>query len=80
MGEAPRISSVSRQLAYQWRNNALGLCALCPQPLYLTSVSLCRYHLLAARAHSRRVQGNQRWRAGGVGRPPVESRRCVTKL
>jgi len=47
---APGRAHLAAALRYQQRNNAKGLCAVCPQPLDRNSVRFCTKHLAAARA------------------------------
>jgi hypothetical protein len=46
----PGAAHLAAALRYQQRNNAKGLCAICPQPLDRNSVRFCTRHLEMARA------------------------------
>jgi hypothetical protein len=48
----PGAAHIAAALRYQQRNNAEGLCAICPEPLDRNSVRLCTKHLAVARARA----------------------------
>lgn len=62
----------SRQLRWQWKKKAQGLCRICGRPA-VTPSGLCQEHLEDIRVLNRVLRGCKPWKPGGPGRPPFKS-------
>lgn len=62
---------ISRQIAYQQRHLAEGLCYKCTEPLAAGSKNSCQKHLVEERERKRKKLGLQPWQEGRRGRKPL---------
>lgn len=64
----------SPQLRWQRKQLARGNCRRCGEPRYPRSTSYCWACLETERRRHRKRLGQNAWRRGGPGQPPLESR------
>jgi hypothetical protein len=62
---------MSRQSEWQKKHRKLGLCWLCPRPVYLGG-QLCKKHREERLSRQRELTGSKPWKFGQAGRPPIE--------
>jgi len=67
-------NAISRQLAWQRRQVALGRCRVCGGERDSGGTTICAPCRIERRAKARLREGTRPWEPGRPGRPPTESR------